>query len=39
MSVGDAINHPFFDDIRPKYENFQTIAGKPFYFEVNDLTK
>lgn len=39
MTVIEAINHPLFDDIRNQYSDVLNYVGKPFYFELADLTK
>jgi len=39
LTVMEAIDHPLFDDIRGNYSNVLQYIGKPFYFELNDLTK
>lgn len=39
LTVMQAIEHPLFDDIRKDYSDALQHIGKPFYFELADLSK
>lgn len=39
LTVLEAIEHPLFDDIRKNHSDNLKYVGKPFYFELADLSK